>query len=217
MSEIKNKIIKDHPEGMILAFTLMLLAVVSLMGMAILSSSSTELAISSHNRVGREAFNSADTSARIATLLGRILLHPELGNPQQVLTSSSRPVMPLTIDINQSRFTLANIQEEGQTGDFNYTGRYEEVLGTISTGLDPHLSFKVNDRVVSTAMISLESASPIGSGSSLSASDQYDTSGGAGLQVNLIVTVNGRPMRTNLGKVSDEPQSLLTAIYREYM
>jgi hypothetical protein len=212
-----NNINKKHPEGMILAFTLMLLALISLMGIAILTSSTTELSISGHNRIGREAFNSADTSARIATLLSRILLHPELGNPDEVITTSDEPSMPITIELNDDRFTLAKIQQEAHENGFSYTDRYQEALGTNTTGLEPHLVFKVKDRQIATATISFEADNPIGAGSSLSVADSYDEGGGAAVQVNLIITVNGRPMRTISLNEIDEPHSLLTAIYREYM
>lgn len=204
-----------HPEGMILALALVLMILVSLMGALILTSARTEVSISGLNRIGREAFNAADSSARIATLLGRILLHPELGPPRQVLSDQAGPKFPLTVEINDHRFNLGALQEESAV--FNYNRRYEEAIAYDQGAFpEPHLVFKVQNKVVATAVLSLESDSPLGAGASTGVGDSYDTGGGNALAVNLIVTVNGSPA-TSSQEGAGDPHSIITAIFREYM
>ncbi|MDR1658136.1 MAG: pilus assembly PilX N-terminal domain-containing protein [Deltaproteobacteria bacterium] len=211
---IKNT--TNAKSGMVLAFTLVLLILISLMGVYVLTNTATELSISGHNRVGREAFNAADSSAMLATLLGRLVLHPELGDPANVLKVSNKPALPMTVEINQSRFNLASLQAESLNFDFNK--RYQEAVNFdhSSSVKPPHLVFKVRDKVVATAVVSLDSDVPIGAGFSLSSGDSYDNAGGAGIQINLVITTNGSPS-TNAQGTNDEPHSVVTTIYREYM
>jgi hypothetical protein len=85
--------------GMILAFTLVILVLMSLMGMTILLNTRTELSISSNTSLGRNAFATADTAAQIATLIGRIMLHPELGGPEQVLIAPDKQDGQFRLDV----------------------------------------------------------------------------------------------------------------------
>ena len=217
--KIRDGMIKDGLvcDGMILAFTLLLLFLVSMMGVYVLTSASTEVSISGHNRVGREAFNAADASARISVLLGRILLHPELGPPEDVLTTGTGPALRFEVEINEDRFSLSQLQSEASK--FDFTARYSQAL-SLSDDPDkrPHLIFKVDDKVVSSTVMSLESFNPVDPGSSLSASDAYDGGGGSNVRVNLVVTVNGASASTSFeSDAGYEPRSVITSIYREYM
>ena len=205
-----------HPDGMILAFTLLLLFLISMMGIYVLTTTTTELSITGHNRVGREAFNAADAAARVSLLLGRILLHPELGPPEDVLTTGTGPAFPLEVELNAARFTLSNLQKEA--AQFNFAERYRQAL-SVSADPDerPHLTFKVADKVVATAVMSLESYSPVDPGASLGVLDSYDSGGGSNVRINLVVTVNGVPSTVTQTVDSYEPRSVITTIYREFM
>ncbi|MDR2300524.1 MAG: pilus assembly PilX N-terminal domain-containing protein [Deltaproteobacteria bacterium] len=206
--------IKKAREGMILTFTMVFLVLIILMGIYVLTSSRTDLSISAHNRVGRQAFNVADSAVQIATLLSRILVHPELGDPANVLKAPSDQKMPITVEINEYRFTLANLHEESL--DFDYESRYLEVINYPSHTIDPHLLFKVGDKVVATAAVVLDQQDPVSEGFSLDASDPYDESSGSGAKISLTVTVNGTPPDTSADSL-EEPHSIITAIYRELM
>ncbi|MDR0621702.1 MAG: pilus assembly PilX N-terminal domain-containing protein [Deltaproteobacteria bacterium] len=205
---------KSFREGMILAFTLIMMIVMSLLASVIMLSTTTELSISAHNRVGREAFNAADSSAKIATLMGRLLLHPELGHPSLIISSDTAPTFPLEVEINEDRFNLAHLQSESL--DFDYAERYREAANyDPATSPRPHLLFTVNDKLVATAVVNLDSSEVISSGFSLGMGDLYDTAGGPTGQVNLVVTVNGSSVATADGEVDSEPHAIITAIYRE--
>jgi hypothetical protein len=200
-------------DGMILAFTLVLLLLVSLMGALILTSARTEVSISGNNRTGREAFNVADSAAGIVTLLSRIVIHPELGPPSQVLHAVAGPSFPMTVEINEDRFTLGALQAEA--AEFDYAKRYREAVDPASV-VTPHVTFRVNGVVVASAVVSLESTYPVQSGASEGANDAYDTGGGASVTLNVVVTVSGASPLTGLGS-SEDPHSIVTAIYREYL
>ncbi|MDR1656109.1 MAG: hypothetical protein LBT47_00950 [Deltaproteobacteria bacterium] len=211
--ELNNPKTLNHKPASILAFTLLLLVLMSLMGIYVLTNTSAELSISGQNRIGREAFNAADSSVRVAVLLGRILLHPELGPPSQALKTAAGPVFPLKVEINQSRLNLASLQKEA--AEFDFAKRYREAVVNDPSGSGPHLIFKVHDKVVGTAVISLETDVPIGAGFSLGSGDRYDNGGGSNVQINLVVTASGSPSSGPKDRLT-EPHSIITAIYREY-
>jgi hypothetical protein len=201
-----------HPQGMVLAYTLVILVLIAMMGTVLISSSSTELSISGNNRLGREAFNIADTSERIATLMARIIVHPELGPPTDALTSSTDPTKPFVVEIDSTRFTLANLQEE--SAHFDFLERYLEAIHDDPLH-PPHIVFKVNDKVVATAVITMEIKEPIANGFGLGVNDKYDFSSGSGVQLNLAVTITALPVSTDSGP--GDPRSIITSIYRELL
>ncbi|MDR2367399.1 MAG: pilus assembly PilX N-terminal domain-containing protein [Deltaproteobacteria bacterium] len=206
--------LKKSREGMILTFTMVFLVLIILMGIYVLTSSRTDLTISSHNRVGRQAFNVADSAVQVATLLSRILVHPELGKPSDVLKVTTGQQMPITVEINDDRFNLFQLQED--SANFDYESRYLEVIDYPSHGTEPHLVFKVADKVVATASVALDKQEPVSEGFSLDASDPYDESAGTGAKISLTVTVNGTPPGATADSL-EEPRSIITAIYRELM
>jgi hypothetical protein len=212
---------KTHPEikngkkGMILAFTLAILILMSLMGIVILSNTKTELSVSGNHRVNREAFNAADTAARISILMGRILLHPELGvDPAAIIRSSSAPENPIVIELNNSDtspLSLSALQTAANDPDTTFLNRYIDTIGTNPdpSAPKPHIIFKVDDRVVATAVVTLESDNPVSAGMSLG-------SGGA-VQVTLVTTIRGAPFADIAGPDFMEPQSIITTMYRDYI
>jgi hypothetical protein len=228
---------EKHPQGMVLAFTLCILLLMTLMGTAILLNSRTELNISSNTSLGRNAFAAADTAARIATLMGRILLHPELGNPKAIVdgaASGAGPAFPLTIEVNANKFNLARLRND--EASYNYTLRYiragrEDYDAASLDLLAPHIVFKTKlagvERTVATASLALDHQEPVGAGMSLGGGDAYDGGGGGHLQIVLAVSVNGRALSDKPtpagtdgafdGGTADIPHSVITTLFRETM
>ncbi|MDR3037712.1 MAG: hypothetical protein LBV21_00195 [Candidatus Adiutrix sp.] len=230
---------RPAPRGLVLAFTLIILLLMSLMGLAILLNSRTELAIAGNTSIGRDAFNTADSAARLATLLGRLVLHPELGPPDRVLAAaaggSGGPAFPLTVKISP-QFDLGRLKEEA--GDYSHTTRYIRAGGWVGRGqaggrdYEPHLIFTAPDsgrtKTVATAALGLDLTDPSSAGLSLSGGDAYDQSGGGSLEVHMAVSVNaratGRPAPAASdqaaafdGGALDEPRSIITILFREIM
>ena len=208
---------RNGKDGMILAFTLLLLVVMSLMAIVIVGTTLTELSISGHNSAGREAFNAADGAAKIATVMGRLVLHPELGDPEDIISSTPHPDFPQKVEPTD-RLTLERLEAESVT--FDPTKRYDQAVNfdpdaSTPVGELPHILFKVKDKVVAAAVLSLDTRSLIGPGSSLGTGGLYDTSGGPTIQLNLVVTVNGSSLVNAQGGDDSEPHSIITAIYRE--
>ncbi|MDR1546460.1 MAG: pilus assembly PilX N-terminal domain-containing protein [Deltaproteobacteria bacterium] len=214
MQNSRFPVAKDQPQGMILAFALMIMALASLMGAMILASTRTELSIAGNNRVGREAFNAADASARVAILLTRALVHPELGDPAEALSRRhDGPAQPLTVEINDSRFNLLALLKESNERDF--AKRYLEVADRSGDFETPHLTFKIKDREVAFAVVNLATDEPIPAGMSQSVLDRYDAAGGANIEFHLVITVNGVSMAPYEGSAADVPHSIITTIFRD--
>ena len=234
----------EHPRGSILMLTLVVLLLMSLMGAAILANTRTELVISANTTGGRDAFTRADTAARVATLMARLLAHEfELGSPKQVLNNSS----PLTVIYDDDHFSFAKLL--AASDDFNYAKRYLSAASRTDLSdsadkadLRPHLVFRQDGKVVSTATVAMDYGEALTDGCSLGQTG-YDTSGGLSVRVVLAVTVNGRPpydgpaaggaessaekaKRDNYGtydrdgasageEANDVPHSVVTTLFRE--
>jgi hypothetical protein len=212
-----NPPIKKHPQGMILAFTLMILLLMSLMGAAILVSTRNEINITGNTRVSRDAFALTDTAARIATLMGRIIVHPELGSPEQVLSAVGSPRFPVDVSI-ESSFNLGALKQEAVTGNNTIEERYMNVGVGIAGKRNDHMVFGVGSKKAAFARFALDSESPIGDGTSLGSGDRYDNSGGSLLQVVMVISVKGTSPNFSGGSgIENEPTSVVTTIYREVM
>ena len=205
---------KGSRSGMILAFALVILLLMSLMGLIILSNTQTELKISGNSRLGREAFSSADSCARIATFLTLVLVKPKEETIADVLTSptGTPPRFPLEIE-TQPKFTYSSLLTEAT--NFDYTKRYDET-GIGSASSDPHIIFSMNGRVVATAVVNIETHNIIDAGASLGTVEPHESGDGPSIQLGIIVLVTGR---TNSGAAlgSDEPASVVTIMYRNFM
>lgn len=230
----------QHPEGMVLAFTLVILMLMSLMGMAILMNTRTELNISANTALGRDAFTRTDMASRIATFMGRIILNSGAagGAPLDVLTESEDS--PLKVYIKQD-FNLGSLEQETFFDDYDVTRRYirsgswleKPESGGSATDPEnqPHLTFTElvgnEEVVVANAALALDYGEMKVPGASLGVSD-YDNSGGTRLVVVTIISTNGRTPNISAGKAqgtafhyggefTDEPHSIITIIFREVM
>jgi len=234
-----------HPRGSVLALALVILLLMSLAGMAVLVNTKNELTISGNAAAGRNAFAGADAAAQIATIMGRILLHPELNTPDNVLTTASGtlPSFPLSVEINNSKFNMAALRNEGVKYDYtkryilagSYKGRVEN-----SEDLSPYMIFTIPgkdsagnavDVTVATASFSMETILPTssaGSGGSIGQGGYDPTGGDLRLQVLMTVTVNGRALTNAVsdasadstsfdGGADEGPYSIITTIFREIM
>jgi hypothetical protein len=206
--------LKNARPGLILVFVIIVMMLTSLMGLIIMVNTRSEVSTSGHHRRGLEAFNFAESAAKMSNLFARILLHPFLNTPANVLSDSGNPAYPITVEFNSTRFTMENLFEESEP--FLYSKRYLETGVTKSpTALPPHIVFKSGDEVVATAVINLDSTTTISAGYSLNAIDLYDKSGGPNVPVDMVVTVRGNTGQLNEDSVA--PQSLITTIMREFL
>ncbi|MDR3203235.1 MAG: pilus assembly PilX N-terminal domain-containing protein [Deltaproteobacteria bacterium] len=204
---------------MVLAFALVVLSIMSLMGVALLTSARTELSSARSVRINRDTFNAADASGEVAILMSRALLHPQLGSPAAVLSPSASGVGPrikLMTKVNEDRFTLIAIEEDSKS--FNYFGRYLETgLTGVKAPRPPHMLFTVNEKEVAAASVNLDSSDLVPTGASINGGDRYDTSGGPTLKVTIIVTVNGRSLVEAQNEVNQEQGAVITLMYREFL
>jgi hypothetical protein len=237
MTHMKNDIPEEQApsgmkSGMILAFALVVLLMMSLMGVIILSNTQTELKITGNTRLGREAFASADSCARIATFLTLVLIKPkDSANIANVIThpGSPAPKYPLNVKLT-GRFDYVKLLNEAT--NFNYTDRY------VQTGLDkqgshfidfdfedpdavpPHIIFTIGsgaaERVIATAVVNLETHNILTDGAPLGTSEPYESGDGQQIQLGIIVSVTGRS-NTPLQMATDEPASVVTIMYRDFM
>ncbi|MDR2339194.1 MAG: pilus assembly PilX N-terminal domain-containing protein [Deltaproteobacteria bacterium] len=205
---------KGTKSGMILAFALIILMLMSLMGVIILSSTQTELKISSNSKLGREAFNSADSCARLATLMTIVLLNPKDESVSSMLRSPGTPSprFPLTIEM-QPKFNAADLHAEAT--NFDYTQRYLDT-GLGSATAEPHIIFKMNDRVIATAVVNIDTETPIFDGGSLGTGEPHESGDGPSMQVGIVVSVTGRTT-TGINVTGDEPTSVVTIMYRNFI
>lgn len=210
-----------------MVLTLVILLLMSLMGMAIMANTRTEMTVAANTIGGRDAFTRADTASRVATLLSRLLVHEyELGSPKQVLTGG-----PLSVSYDESRFNMTTMLAEAD--NFDYARRYMGAAGRTDApdaDLRPHIIFRQDGKVVSTAFVTLDYGEALIAGGSLGDSG-YDASGGRSVRIVLAVTVNARPPVSdddNYGaydsaasgspgdaKLNDVPHSVITTLFRE--
>ncbi|MDR1315207.1 MAG: hypothetical protein LBQ12_16340 [Deltaproteobacteria bacterium] len=213
---------KGAKDGLILAFALGILVLMALMGIVILSNTRTEMNITANNRLGREAFNSADATARMATFLTLALLNPRTDNIEDVITSgttiSPAPRYPVYVCL-QPKFNLEDLIDEAT--NFDYVKRYSET-GAGSSTASPHIVFKLgpcdnsNSREVANAVVNLETYNLIPDGMGLGTGDPNDSSSGPRLQVGVVVSVNAKTNEAvHMG--ADDPNSIITIMYRNYM
>ncbi|MDR2349378.1 MAG: pilus assembly PilX N-terminal domain-containing protein [Deltaproteobacteria bacterium] len=207
---------KGFRGGMVLAFTLCVLALMSLMGIAILSSTKTELRLTGNTRLNRQAFNTADNAARIAAFLTLALLNPRTDDIREIINKppSPGPREPVEIELS-SKFSPEALIGNPATPDFDE--RYLAAGAGEGTG-DPHLVFKMNGNTVATAVVSLETSDLTPDGMTLSTGDPNDSGGGPKLRVGLVVTVRGRS--TDLSDAlpaGSDPSSVVTLLYTYYL
>ncbi|MDR1607748.1 MAG: hypothetical protein LBT38_04985 [Deltaproteobacteria bacterium] len=209
---------KGQKSGMVLVFVIVVLLLIGLMGLVILSSTRSEVNISSNYRQSQDAFQATDSLAKLAVLLSRAAVKPVLGTPQDLLgvMAPKEPENPITVEINRDRFNLESLIEESDP--FAYAERYSETSDLAAQRQKaPHLIFKVNGQVVGQASVTLDANLDM-TGYSLSGSDRYDPSSGGNSPVDLVIVVSGTIARPSGQADSDAtlaPKTVITAITRD--
>ncbi|MDR1041667.1 MAG: hypothetical protein LBR80_16195 [Deltaproteobacteria bacterium] len=222
--------------GLVLAFTLVVLVLMAIMGVVILSNTRTELNITANNRLGREAFNSADATASMATFLAvtaiRVSTEPIDDSITSGASMSPSPRYPLYIcfpnkdnssdntapgDLDR-KLTRGNLVDESKNrpANFNYSLRYRNT-GASSEKPKPHIIFKLgpcnnsSSRELANAVVNIEREGLFGVGTSLDTLDMYDNNDG--IPVSVIVSVNAKT-NESLSLGVNEPNSIVTVMYR---
>jgi hypothetical protein len=228
MSRDHFRLDNSQPRGTVLVFTLAILGLMSVMGLAIIMNTRTELNVSHNTYMGREAFTRADTGARVAIFVARIYMHPELGTPDGVFSTNSSD--PLKVTITDDSFYLSD-ELLNNADNWDYRGRYIAAASRTdaSGGNKPHLHFGQyvdgDYKTVATAALSIDHGEVIITGSSLDTGNAYDSTSGSSVQVILATTVNGRPpsgdeaaYEQKSGQApSDMAHSVVTTLFREVM
>ncbi|MDR1395670.1 MAG: hypothetical protein LBK52_05835 [Deltaproteobacteria bacterium] len=201
--------------GLVMVFVIVVMMVTSLMGLIILSRIRSEVVTTGQSTQSFHAFNSADSAAKMTNLFTRVLLHPVLGTPQDLVNSAAGPALPMTIEFNNTRFTWEKLVDESVP--IEYIQRYLQTgIVKTSSASNPHIVFKINDEEVAAAVITLDRSLTIPPGFSLSAVDQYDESAGPSLPVDMVVSIRGStPGMAAMEYVA--PQSMITTIMRELL
>jgi hypothetical protein len=89
-------------------------------------------------------------------------------------------------------------------------------VGSDTPPNEAYLSFKVNDQVVATSVISINVEKTPIAGFSRQGVDKYDQSGGPTQPVDMVITVKGSAT-SNLAADLTGPQSVVNIIMREYL
>ncbi|MDR1870487.1 MAG: hypothetical protein LBS60_00940 [Deltaproteobacteria bacterium] len=220
MAPLSENIRLTIRQGLLMVFVMVIMMLTSLIGILILTRARAEVMNTGQQRRGVESFNSADSAAKLANLIGRVILHPVLGDANQLITRAETtggagPSMPLTIVLNNDRLEMATLLDDSEP--FAYLNRYLDAgLSQSDLAKDPHITFKIGDDVVAQAAITVANDNVIGAGYSLNGGDQYDQVGGVSLPVDMVITVQG----ANNAPEPDGPvvsQSIITTIMREFL
>jgi hypothetical protein len=215
--EIKGPVL-GRKNGMVLAFTLLVMILISLMGIVILANTRTELSITGNTRMGRDAFNSADNCARLATFLTLALLNPRTSDITDVISAApgNTPAHAMGIRLVPGMFTQDRLISDAT--NFDYTQRYLDT-GAGPKDPNPHIIFSVNDREVAKAVVNLETYNLIPAGMGLGTGDPSDSTSGPKLQLGVVVSVTSRTTDSSMptGSNPEEPNSIVTIMYRNYL
>ena len=220
---MNNQVMEFHPRGSVLMLTLFILLMLSLMGIALMSNTITEVQVSNNTVRGRDAFTKADSLNRIGILMGRALLHEGSGDVADLIKSRSetytppdRPPYNVSID---SSFTFVNAQSLArESTEEEIKERY--LMATAAN--TPHLTMKYGLDVVGSAAVGLEKVRLNLPGASIG-QDSYDTNDGTTIRVHIIVSSNGK-VPVNAGAIGDyysgdvdAAHSVVTSVFLETM
>lgn len=142
--------IQEHPSGMILAFSLMILLMVSLMGMAIISATRTELSISSNTTSGRDTFIRTDAAARMSAFFGHFVMSPDfIGQNADALVNDSDSAIEVAFTPNilsREQLSVDFHNKPAGMGD-DYVERYIRAGSTFDregggADTDPHIIYR---------------------------------------------------------------------------
>jgi hypothetical protein len=214
---------KKHPQGSILLITLAALALLALMGFALMSGARNELTISGDTNLGRIAFTRADATARLAVLLTRPLFQLMGEGPGSYLLNTTNPEArpPFTVALDTAMNAATNLPEVGVNNNFTLADVRTRYLTATAAGLTPHLTISYDNEVAGTAFISYYAPVPDEGGLEC---DYGSGCGGGGAntrRVYLIISADGRlplgdgadPGNYYTG-TQDTKHTIVTTVYR---
>ncbi|MDR2141631.1 MAG: hypothetical protein LBR11_07580 [Deltaproteobacteria bacterium] len=205
---------KKTRQGLIMVYVIVVMLLTSLMGLIIMVSTQSEVTSSGRQSRSKAAFNSADSTAKLANLFALILMHPVLDSPSKLLSSTGSPNQELTVVFNEGRFTMESLFDESKPTEFHK--RYLQTgLTNSPTAPAPHITFKIGDKVVARSVVSLDISASNQAGLSLGVSGLYDKTSGLNVPVDLVVTTRGNNSTGDDDDITT-PQSLITTIMREF-
>lgn len=207
------KIDDKHPRGTVLAFTLIALVLMGLLGTALIVNTQSELEISMQTSFGRDTFNKADSVATISVLAARALVDGETaGDPSDLISagqsSGSRPPFKVelmtdfseskllqiqktpTIDEIKERYLIATFAEESKPDSDQDKTKFPHVRLVTP---DKNSS---KDIILATAAIAIDISELAQQGTSTAGysnqDNTYDDSGGNAIRIFIVVSANGR-------------------------
>lgn len=165
---------QKHPQGMVLLFTLCILALLAILGAVVFLSTKDDAYVSANTAISRDAFTKADFTARIGVFMGRALLHEDIGKPSDTLSAGGVAGRPgFLVELNN--FTIGNIldldSEDVETATRNRyllaLGGQVDVNGDGSND-EPHIrvNYQYDDagtrrQLVGTASVSYSHPEPL--------------------------------------------------------
>lgn len=208
---------QKHPQGMVLIFTLGILALLAILGATIFLTTRDDAQVAKELQTGREAFTIADLTARLAIFFGRVTVEFHSGEVISSLSPGGVADRPeyivethnfsetefqqlrynLTDDLIRQRYLLATFSDQNIEPHVKVYAQYDgssskrQLIGTAAVGIGYH---------VPGGMPS--SSSPGGSGGGAAGGpgvgslgeEGYGGGSGGGLEVKtfLVITANGR-------------------------
>lgn len=211
---------KRHPAGSVLIFTLGVLLLLGLMGMAIMTTTNSELKTTAQTRLGREAFSRADSMATIALQLARTIIVAETAGDFNTIidnsksgTATSPPGPVYSVEVDPS---IANEMSFYQLGRVSSTDDIREryLRATeADTSIDPTVTLLLDGNIIGTAHVATTTIIPAGG-----------PQDGTLLFTYIVVSADGRVPRSvgaaNVGNYFNEHEtettrSIVSSIYRQ--
>ena len=223
--------------GLVLAFTLVILILMSLIGMTMLLKAHSGLTISHNTNQHRNALASADTAARLATLIAKTLLRNGEVHKDDLprLPEGDDLIFTLTMELMTGDAPLI-LGDAEVKAELDPIERYKWL---VERGKNHHVTFKAKPKgqekeiIWATADFFLESESvslggggSVIGGASLGQSGYGDQTSSSLPQKVLVITVIGLPLSGHsvsaaqktddfYGITDNEAKSVITILYRE--
>lgn len=224
-----------HPQGMVLAFTLVILALLAVLGISLFLSTKDEYDITVSNTMSRTAFTNADLTNRIATFLARTSLISSAGKPEDSLATGGIDGRPRFL-VNMATYfgpnffyNLGEVVTKARITDL-----YEGALGSDETGKRNFVTIQyqygegaeVKNYTVGSASIGLGTPRPDDPSGSI-ADGEYDQLRSGSTVVYLVVAADGRAYEMSDGSEAAKSRylsgdrsgkhSVVVSIFQNYL
>lgn len=217
-----------HPQGTVLVFTLIILALMAILGAALFLNTNAEVRITQNTYQGRATFSKADAMARLGVLFSRTALTPVAGSIGEYLAAGSgggtRPPFEVELVNDNLSFDDLNLLT-GKTTIDNIRDRYLRATGADGYP-QPIATLRYGGQIVGTVTVdvNMEETTPPGS------SDReggYNPDTGSVTVVYLIVAADGRLLKSAEVNAEDagnyfsddlmSTHSIINVIFREVL